>query len=312
MPLDAPIPNPGRRSAWSPRSSSRPSSRGALGRRRADCRPSCGPRTSASATSTTGAPPRAPPASPPPSPRSPPPPSTVPAQPVPPIPTPVPRRPGSEPGPEPAAGDDPDPCTHTDARTCTHAGAHTGARTDAGAEPDAPAHTPTGRAERVPRTDPARDARAGASRAGTSRHTSSDSAVDARGASWTQVDDWPVSVNGSRPPLLGRRSHHRHLGVRHDLGDVPPHRWVQLHHAELDHRERTGPQLRRRINVREGATNWTVRGRAHLVTHDDCLQDDYLTPVSSTTRCSTAATWASRPARRRATPRPTATTTPSP
>ncbi|MEP6623786.1 MAG: hypothetical protein ABJC79_05045, partial [Acidimicrobiia bacterium] len=101
-------------------------------------------------------------------------------------------------------------------------------------------------------------------------------AVDARSASWTQVDNWPVSIYGSGSvcwnggSINGTWSNSTTWDVFHHTGgfsfqtpdsvieDVRVHNYGDA------------------INVRDGASNWAVRGAHTSFIHDDCLQDDYL------------------------------------
>lgn len=102
-------------------------------------------------------------------------------------------------------------------------------------------------------------------------------AVDASTANWTQVDDWPVSVTGSAPLCW---SGGRIMGT-YGSGTT----WETFHHTggfSFNTPNSTIENVRVHnygdsINVREGATNWKVRAAHTTMTHDDCLQDDYLT-----------------------------------
>jgi len=101
-------------------------------------------------------------------------------------------------------------------------------------------------------------------------------AVDARGATWTQVDPWPVSVDGS-----GRLCWNGGSIVGTYSNNTP---WATFHHTgafNFTNPDSVIEDLRVHnygdaINVRDGASNWTVRGAHTTFIHDDCLQDDYL------------------------------------
>ncbi|MBK5289401.1 MAG: hypothetical protein JJE46_13155 [Acidimicrobiia bacterium] len=102
-------------------------------------------------------------------------------------------------------------------------------------------------------------------------------AVDARTANWTQIDDWPVSVTGTAPLCWdGGR-------VMGTYGSATT--WDTFHHTggfSFNNPNSIIENVRVHnygdaINVREGATNWKVRAAHTTLTHDDCLQDDYLT-----------------------------------
>ena len=100
--------------------------------------------------------------------------------------------------------------------------------------------------------------------------------MDARGASWTQVDDWPVSIEG-RGPLCWNGG-----TIVGTWGASTP--WETFHHTggfsfatpnSVVENVRVA-NYGDAINVRDGASNWTVRGAHTSMIHDDCLQDDYL------------------------------------
>ena len=105
---------------------------------------------------------------------------------------------------------------------------------------------------------------------------SSPTAVDADGASWTQVDSWPVSVTGS-------------AGVCWRGGEVVgtyprDTSWDTFHHTGAF--GFTNPTsviegLRVHnygdaVNIREGAVDFLIRGVHATFIHDDCIQNDFL------------------------------------
>ena len=102
-------------------------------------------------------------------------------------------------------------------------------------------------------------------------------AVDARGASWTQVDDWPVSPTGSGSlcwnggSIVGTWANDTTWETFHHTGGfsfATPNSVIENVRVH---------NYGDAINVREGASNWAVRGAHTSFIHDDCLQDDYLT-----------------------------------
>ena len=102
------------------------------------------------------------------------------------------------------------------------------------------------------------------------------SVVDARGATWTHVDDWPVSVTG-RAPLCWRGGT--------VVGTYPPGTtWDTYHHTGafgFTNPASVVSGLRVHgygdaVNVREGAEDFRIRGVHATEIHDDCLQDDFL------------------------------------
>ena len=101
-------------------------------------------------------------------------------------------------------------------------------------------------------------------------------AIDARGASWTQVDDWPVSITGSGPVCWSGGS------IAGTWG--PETSWETFHGTggfSIANPNSIVENVRVHnygdaINIRNGAIDWRVRGAYTTMTHDDCLQDDYL------------------------------------
>ena len=101
-------------------------------------------------------------------------------------------------------------------------------------------------------------------------------AVDARSASWTQVDSWPVSTTGSGSicwdggSIIGTWTLDTTWDVFHHTGAfnfANPNSVVENVRVH---------NYGDAINVRDGAANWTVRGAHTSFIHDDCLQDDFL------------------------------------
>jgi hypothetical protein len=101
-------------------------------------------------------------------------------------------------------------------------------------------------------------------------------AVDARTASWLQVDDWPISVTGNAPLCW-------HGGaVTGTYPDSTP--WSTFHSTgafNVANPDSVVEALRIRnygdgIRLREGATHWTVRDVDLAALHDDCLENDRL------------------------------------
>ena len=105
---------------------------------------------------------------------------------------------------------------------------------------------------------------------------SSHLAVDAAGASWTQVDDWPVSIDGNGSLCWDGGT------IAGTWGRSTP--WATFHHTGAFSFANPNSVVENvrvsnygdAINVRDGASNWTVRGAHTSMIHDDCLQDDFL------------------------------------
>ena len=105
---------------------------------------------------------------------------------------------------------------------------------------------------------------------------SSHLAVNAEGANWTAVDDWPVSVDGNGSLCWDGGT------IAGTWGSSTP--WETFHHtggfsfANPDSvvENVPCPNYGDAINVRDGASNWRVRAAHTSMIHDDCLQDDYL------------------------------------
>ncbi len=101
-------------------------------------------------------------------------------------------------------------------------------------------------------------------------------AVDARTASWTQVDPWPVTPTGSGSICWNGGS----IVGTWTMDTV----WDVFHHTGGFNFANPNSVIENvrvhnygdAINVRDGASNWTVRGAHTSFIHDDCLQDDYL------------------------------------
>jgi hypothetical protein len=101
-------------------------------------------------------------------------------------------------------------------------------------------------------------------------------AVDARSASWTAGDPWPVSIDGSGSLCWDGGSI-----VGNWSASTP---WETFHHTggfSFANPNAIIENISVRnygdaINARDGASNWTVRGAYTTFIHDDCLQDDYL------------------------------------
>jgi hypothetical protein len=102
------------------------------------------------------------------------------------------------------------------------------------------------------------------------------SVVDAAGASWTQVDDWPVSVTGAGALCWDGGT---------VVGTYPPDTsWDTYHHTGAF--GFTNPRsvvagLRVHnygdaVNVREGAEDFRIREVHATEIHDDCIQNDFL------------------------------------
>ncbi len=101
-------------------------------------------------------------------------------------------------------------------------------------------------------------------------------AVDARGASWTQVDSWPVSLTGSGSlcwnggSIVGTWSNDTTWDVFHSTGGFS---WANPNSVIENVRVHNYGDA---INARDGSSNWAVRGAHTSFIHDDCLQNDYL------------------------------------
>jgi hypothetical protein len=116
----------------------------------------------------------------------------------------------------------------------------------------------------------------GAQRDQYSPSLSSRLAINAVGASWTAVDDWPVSVDGRGPLCWDGGT------IAGTWGSSTP--WETFHHTggfSFANPDSVIENVRvsnygDAINARDGASNWTVRGAHTSMIHDDCLQDDYL------------------------------------
>jgi hypothetical protein len=101
-------------------------------------------------------------------------------------------------------------------------------------------------------------------------------AVDARGATWTQVDNWPVSIDGAGPLCWNGGT------IVGTWGASTP--WDTFHHTGAFSFATPNSVVENvrvhnygdAVNARDGASNWTVRGAHTSLIHDDCLQDDYL------------------------------------
>ena len=101
-------------------------------------------------------------------------------------------------------------------------------------------------------------------------------AVDARTASWTQVDDWPVSVTGTAPLCW-------HGGSI--TGTYPDTTlWETFHSTGAFNVANPNSIIERLrihdygdgIRLREGASHWTVTGAEESYLHDDCVENDRL------------------------------------
>jgi hypothetical protein len=101
-------------------------------------------------------------------------------------------------------------------------------------------------------------------------------AVDARKATWVQVADWPVSiegdasvcwhggmVRGTYPDTMSWDAFHSTGAV----GFANPNSQIE---AVRIHNYGDG------INVREGASDFVIRGVHETYMHDDCVQNDFL------------------------------------
>jgi len=116
----------------------------------------------------------------------------------------------------------------------------------------------------------------GAQRDQYSPSLSSRLAINAVGASWTAVDDWPVSVDGRGPLCWDGGT------IAGTWGSSTP--WETFHHTggfSFANPDSVIENVRvsnygDAINARDGASNWTVRGAHTSMIHDDCLQDDFL------------------------------------
>ena len=101
-------------------------------------------------------------------------------------------------------------------------------------------------------------------------------AVDARSASWTNVSSWPVSPDGSGSlcwtggSIMGTWSLNTPWDTFHHTGGFS---FATPNSVVEDVRVHNYGDA---INVRDGASNWTVRGAHTSLIRDDCLQDDYL------------------------------------
>ena len=106
--------------------------------------------------------------------------------------------------------------------------------------------------------------------------TSGHLAIDARSASWTQVDSWPVSPTGNGSLCWNGGSI---VGTWSNSTT-----WEEFHHTGGFNFATPNSVIENvrvhnygdAINVRDGASNWAVRGAHTTFIHDDCLQDDYL------------------------------------
>lgn len=104
----------------------------------------------------------------------------------------------------------------------------------------------------------------------------SPTAVDARAASWSQVDDWPVSITGSGAlcwnggSVVGTYATSTTWDTFHHTGAFSFANPGSIVEAVRIHNYGDG------INVREGAADWRIRGVHETLIHDDCVQDDYL------------------------------------
>lgn len=101
-------------------------------------------------------------------------------------------------------------------------------------------------------------------------------AVDARTAGWPAVDNWPVSIDGSGSLCWNGGA------IAGNWSTSTP--WDTFHHTGAFNFANPNSVIENvsvynygdAINVRSGATNWTVRGAHTSFIHDDCLQNDYL------------------------------------
>ena len=117
---------------------------------------------------------------------------------------------------------------------------------------------------------------AGAQRSQYRPSVSGHLAVDARSATWTQADDWPVSIYGTGSICWDGGT------IAGTWGASTP--WSTFHHTGGFSFQTPNSVVENvrvsnygdAINVRDGASNWTVRGAHTSMIHDDCLQDDYL------------------------------------
>ncbi len=113
----------------------------------------------------------------------------------------------------------------------------------------------------------------------TSRYTpslSSPSAVDARTASWTQVDNWPISITGTESvcwhggTVTGTYASTTTWDTFHSTGAFNIANPDSIVEDLRVHNYGDG------IRLRDGATNWAVRGAHETMIHDDCVENDKL------------------------------------
>ena len=101
-------------------------------------------------------------------------------------------------------------------------------------------------------------------------------AVDARTASWVQVDDWPVSITGTAPlcwyggSIIGTYPDTTLWTTFHSTGAFNVANPDSIVERVRIHDYGDG------IRLREGASHWTVRGADESYLHDDCLENDRL------------------------------------
>jgi hypothetical protein len=101
-------------------------------------------------------------------------------------------------------------------------------------------------------------------------------AVDARTATWLQVDDWPVSVTGTAPLCFSGGT------ITGTYPDTTP--WSVFHSTgafNVANPDSVVERLRVHdygdgIRLREGASHWTVRDVEESYLHDDCVENDRL------------------------------------
>ncbi len=113
----------------------------------------------------------------------------------------------------------------------------------------------------------------------TSRYTpslESALAVDARTAGWTQVDAWPISIKGTGSvcwrggTVTGTYSDTTTWDTFHSTGAFNVENPDSIVEDLRVHNYGDG------IRLRDGATDWTVRGAHETFIHDDCVENDKL------------------------------------
>ena len=117
---------------------------------------------------------------------------------------------------------------------------------------------------------------AGAQTARYKPDLTSATAVDARTASWPQVDDWPVSITGTGPlcwhggTITGTYPDTTLWETFHSTGAFNVANPDSIVENVRIHDYGDG------IRLREGASHWTVRGADESYLHDDCVENDRL------------------------------------